>query len=238
VRGIVSPVDPLLREQIDYYRARAGEYDQWFLRLGRYDMGAAENAIWWWEVGQVQQALAEFGPWGRVLELAGGTGFWTPRLARSASELTVVDASPEALEINRARLEPDSRVRYVVADLFQWQPDAQYDVVAFTFWLSHVPPELFDAFWDLVGRCLVRHGRVFFVDSLDVRSTTFDHRELRAGEVSVTRELNDGRRYRIFKLFYAQDELTRRLAALGWKARLSCTPRYFLYGDVSRALAE
>ena len=95
-----------------------------------------------------------------------------------------------------------------------------------------------EAFWDLVGRCLTKDGRVFFIDSLDVQSTTFDHRENRAGEVTVTRELNDGRRFRIFKLFYAPDELTQRLAALGWKARLSCTPRYFLYGDVSRALAE
>jgi demethylmenaquinone methyltransferase/2-methoxy-6-polyprenyl-1,4-benzoquinol methylase len=234
----VSLVDPLLREQIDYYRARAGEYDQWFLRQGRYDMGAEENTIWQAEVEQVERALADFGARGRVLELAGGTGFWTQRLAHSAAELTVVDASAEALEINRGRLGPDSPVRYVVADLFQWQPDADYDVVAFSFWLSHVPPRQFDAFWDLVGRCLAKDGRVFFIDSRDVRSTSFDHREIRAGDVTVTRELNDGRRFRIFKLFYAPDELTQRLAALGWQARLSCTSRYFLYGDVSRALAE
>jgi demethylmenaquinone methyltransferase/2-methoxy-6-polyprenyl-1,4-benzoquinol methylase len=231
-------VDALLREQIDYYRARAGEYDQWFLRQGRYDMGAEENAVWRTEVEQVEQALADFGARGRVLELAGGTGFWSPRLANAASELTVVDASAEALEINRARLGPHAHVRYVLANLFQWQPDTQYDVVAFTFWLSHVPPQQFEAFWDLVRRCLAKDGRVFFIDSLDVQSTTFDHREIRAGEVTVTRELNDGRRFRIFKLFYAPDELTQRLAALGWQARLSCTSRYFLYGDVSRAVAE
>ena len=34
----------LLREQLDYYRARAAEYDQWWLRQGRYDRGAALNA--------------------------------------------------------------------------------------------------------------------------------------------------------------------------------------------------
>jgi hypothetical protein len=27
----------LIEEQIAYYRARADEYDQWWLRLGRYD---------------------------------------------------------------------------------------------------------------------------------------------------------------------------------------------------------
>jgi hypothetical protein len=29
----------LLADQIAYYRARAGEYDEWFLRQGRYDRG-------------------------------------------------------------------------------------------------------------------------------------------------------------------------------------------------------
>jgi ubiquinone/menaquinone biosynthesis C-methylase UbiE len=36
-----------------------------------------------------------------VLELAGGTGIWTEQLARDAVELTVVDASPEMLAMNR-----------------------------------------------------------------------------------------------------------------------------------------
>jgi demethylmenaquinone methyltransferase/2-methoxy-6-polyprenyl-1,4-benzoquinol methylase len=28
-----------LKEQIEYYRARAAEYDEWHLRTGRYDRG-------------------------------------------------------------------------------------------------------------------------------------------------------------------------------------------------------
>jgi len=32
-----------LKEQLEYYRARAAEYDQWWLRQGRYDRGAALN---------------------------------------------------------------------------------------------------------------------------------------------------------------------------------------------------
>jgi hypothetical protein len=37
-------------------------------------------------------------------------------------------------------------------------------VVFFGFWLSHVPSAQFEAFWRLVDRALVEHGRVFFVD--------------------------------------------------------------------------
>ena len=63
--------------------------------------------------------------------------------------MTAVDASPEVLGINRARLREARReisVRYVEADLFDWRPDAAYDAVFFEFWLSHVPPERFERF--------------------------------------------------------------------------------------------
>jgi SAM-dependent methyltransferase len=208
--------DPLLGQQIDYYRARAAEYDQWFLRQGRHDLGPERNAEWWSEVREVEEQLSGFDARGRVLELAGGTGFWTQHLARSADELTVVDASPEVLQLNRLRVGRDD-VRYVVADLFTWQPPYHaYDVVVFTFWLSHIPPERFRPFWELVARCLARNGRVFFVDSLGPESTTFDHREMRPGDISVRRTLNDGRSFTIYKIFYAPERLEQDLDALGW----------------------
>ncbi len=52
--------DDVLREQISYYRARAGEYDEWFLRQGRYDRGAATNAHWHVEAAQVAATLDAF----------------------------------------------------------------------------------------------------------------------------------------------------------------------------------
>lgn len=33
----------ILEEQIEYYRARAAEYDDWWFRRGRYDRGADAN---------------------------------------------------------------------------------------------------------------------------------------------------------------------------------------------------
>jgi 2-polyprenyl-3-methyl-5-hydroxy-6-metoxy-1,4-benzoquinol methylase len=134
-----KPMDRVLQEQIAYYRARAPEYDEWLLRQGRYDQGPAVNAGWRTELEEVIQALDGFALRGRVLELAGGTGIWTKQLAQAAAELTVVDASPEMLGINRDRVR-DPYVRYITADLFEWHPETVYDVVFFGFWLSHVPP--------------------------------------------------------------------------------------------------
>ncbi len=136
--------DDLLTEQRAFYRARAPEYDEWWQRRGRYDRGEEMAAEWdqarssRWTIA----ALEAFGATGDVLELAGGTGWWTQRLSRTAGRLAVVDASFETLELNRQRVgRPD--VDYVIADLFSWAPDRVFDVVFFSFWLSHVPRSRF-----------------------------------------------------------------------------------------------
>jgi demethylmenaquinone methyltransferase/2-methoxy-6-polyprenyl-1,4-benzoquinol methylase len=90
----VKPED-LIGEQVDYYRARAPEYDQWWLREGSYDLGPEFNARWAEEVGEVERRVDDFAPGGDVLELAAGTGLWTRQLVRHASSLTCVDAAPE-----------------------------------------------------------------------------------------------------------------------------------------------
>jgi 2-polyprenyl-3-methyl-5-hydroxy-6-metoxy-1,4-benzoquinol methylase len=223
--------DELLQQQIDYYRARAREYDEWFLRQGRYDHGAEVNHRWFAEVAQVVDALDVFEPTGDVLELACGTGLWTQQLVRHAGRVTAVDAAAEVIAINRQRLGPDAPVEYVQADLFSWRPSRQYDVVFFSFWLSHVPPERFDAFWDLVRSALKPGGRVFFVDSLYIESSTArDHRLEGDDATAVTRRLNGGETFRIVKVFYRPAELEARLKARGWEIAVEATPNYFLYG--------
>lgn len=234
-----EPNDPsLLHEQLAYYRARAAEYDQWWLRQGRYDRGAALNAQWFGEAAQVSAELEAFRPAGRILELACGTGKWSEQLLPYASELTLVDGSSEMLAIATARLGA-APVRTLVADLFTWEPAEQADVVFFGFWLSHVPPDRFDGFWALVDRCLAPGGRVFFVDSrYTPASTAVDHilPEPHAG--IVQRRLNDGREFQVVKIFYDPADLAGRLFRLGWQIDVRQTERYFLYGSGCRRGAD
>jgi SAM-dependent methyltransferase len=223
----------LIEQQKDYYRARAGEYDEWFQREGRYDRGPEHRARWFAEVDEVRAALERFRPAGRVLELACGTGWWTEQLVRFADSVTAVDASDEVLELNRLRV-GDAKVRRERTDIFAWRPDAAYDVVFFSFWLSHVPPERFDAFWAMVRDALAPGGRVFFIDSLRTeQSTATDHRLSGEGDVVLERKLNDGRRFHIYKVFYDPAELTGRLESIGWRAEVRATESFFLHGEAS-----
>jgi demethylmenaquinone methyltransferase/2-methoxy-6-polyprenyl-1,4-benzoquinol methylase len=225
----------LIEQQKEYYRARAGEYDEWFLRAGRYDRGPEFRARWFAEVDEVRAALDRFRPSGRVLELACGTGLWTERLVRHADEVTAVDSSAEVLALNAERL-PHAPVRRVQADLFAWAPDDRYDVVFFSFWLSHVPPDRFDALWAMVRAALKPGGRAFFVDSLRAElSTATDHRLSAEGDVVMERRLNDGRSFHIYKVFYEPGELREKLEAIGWRADVRRSGSFFLYGEASPA---
>ena len=229
----MTDVESLLAEQARYYRERASEYDDWWFRRGRYDHGPEANARWFADAARVEAALEGFNPVGDVLELACGTGLWTRRLALHAHHLTALDASGEVLELARARVE-DPRVSYVQADLFAWEPDASYDACFFGFWLSHVPEERFDAFWEKVKRALRPGGRVFFVDSLrsDLASAV-DHMLPERGTETMLRRLADGREYRIVKRFHEPESLQQRLADLGWSAHVQATPEFFLYGHAT-----
>ncbi len=230
--------DTILQQQIEYYRARAGEYDEWWFRTGRYDRGPEFNTQWQAEVAEVEAALDAWLAARRpqnVLELACGTGLFTRRLAPRVPHVTAVDASPEAVAINRSRVAADN-VEYVEADLFSWRPAQVYDAVFFSFWLSHVPDDWFAAFWKTVATTLAPGGAAYLIDSaFDPTSTAKDHVLRGRDEGVVTRKLNDGREFQIVKLFYRPEELAAKLSTLGWRAEIRQTEHYFIHGHATRS---
>jgi SAM-dependent methyltransferase len=218
-----AKLDALLAEQVAYYRARAGEYDATY----PLNDGADADAR-----GQLRSELEALAPFGRVLELACGTGQWTVELARHASAVTAVDASPEVLAICRGRVAAQL-VSLVEADLFAWRPDERYDLVFFAAWLSHVPPQRFDAFWALVGDGLTPRGRVFVIDELPAVAAL--ERPLSDQPApAVRRRLTTGRSYRTVKVLYGPDDLRRRLTALGWEAEVRTVGRRFFCATVRK----
>ena len=226
-------INKILEDQKTYYRQRAGEYDQWFLRTGRYDRGDKNNSDWFNEINTVKNDLSDLSPLGETLEFAAGTGLWTSVLKQSATQISALDFSPEVLELNSAK-NGSSNITYTSADIFSWVPDKKYDFVFFSFWLSHVPEEKFDLFWELIHTCLKPNGRWYFIDSrLEDFSSAIDHSVDLNSDV-VTRKLNNGGEFDIIKRFYEPETLSSRLQNLGWNTRISTTPRFFIYGSGMR----
>lgn len=247
------PDDALLESQIAYYRAHAPRYDDWWFRERRHDFGAEFRDSWNGQIQVLQAELRGMAPLGNVLELAGGTGNWTRELAMLADSVTVVDASPEAVAIARAKV--SGSVSWLHDDIFLFRSARRYDTVFFGFWLSHVPPDRFQSFWELVGDCLETDGRVFFIDNADPRlgkavapelfsAGTRDVDEARIRGIDsvtdlrtgvATRIAADGQSYDLVKVWWKPDELQTRLAGLGWDVEVRTTEWAFIYGCGSRA---
>jgi SAM-dependent methyltransferase len=227
-------VERLLSEQRRYYSARAPEYDDWWLRRARYSLDPEAAMAWFADVAELEAELERFEPRGDVLELAAGTGNWTRQLLRYADRVTALDAVPEVLELNRAKV--GVGVDYVLADVFAWEPPRAFDACFFGFWLSHVPSGRFETFWQLVERALKPDGRVFLVDNAqlgDPRHT------VSAGREVVRRSLSDGREFEILKRFWTPGELEHELAGLGWQLSAGTTRNgHFVYasGSLVRAI--
>ncbi len=234
-------MNDVLQQQIDYYRARAGEYDEWFYRLGRYDRGPELNRAWFDEVAFLIRQVQGLGYFEHTLELAAGTGNWTQELVKISQQVTAIDASSEVLAINREKVMRDNsplhegsagRVEYLQADLFNWQPAREYDLVFMAFWMSHVPPNKFESFMEAVRRATKPGGTILMIDSLpDQTSTAADHAAYQPEDIYHTRKLNDGREFAIIKVFYQADMLEYKLAEHGFKARVQQTERYFWWAQ-------
>ncbi len=127
-----------------------------------------------------------------------------------------------------------SHVRFLQADLFSWRPDRRYDVVFFSAWLSHVPPQRFDLFWALVADCLGPGGRFFMIDELP---SVAAHEQTIPGTVApaVERPLSTGARFRTVKVFYEPIELRKRLGSLGWRVQVHSVGWRFFYATGVRA---
>jgi ubiquinone/menaquinone biosynthesis C-methylase UbiE len=214
--------EPLVREQIEYYRARAPEYDATSSPPGDPLAPYAR---------QIEMALDRFAPTGRVLEIASGTGLWTVQLLHHASSVTALDSAPEMHELSRNKIGDDPRIRYVSADVLSWEPDGRYDVVFFANWLSHVPPGRFRSFWETVRAALAPAGRAFFADELEDAWTYEERfREIYAGDPSVPvvrRSVPDGGTFQVVKVFWNPQELKATLGAMGWDVDVHTAGPFF-----------
>ena len=233
-----------LAEQLAYYRQAAAEFD-------RHAHAALLN-----EVASRLQGRVNLS--GDVLEIACGAGQWTAWLAESARPMTAIDAAPEMLEFARRRLTSRmaGQVELVCADVFDWRPPRRYQAVFFAFWLSHVPPARFAAFWELVAACLAPDGWAAFVDDGPGEAAFEVNLDAGADPPTASRHLPDrgwnrgwtpvrpagwrardgserpqpASEHRAVKVLHHPEQLARSLAGIGWAARVEPLRETFFVG--------
>ncbi len=154
----------------------------------------------------------------RVLEIACGTGWWTPHGARDAAAWRATDLNPETLAIARTKALPAC---VQVTALDAWRLDTlgalRFDAAFAGFWWSHVERARLPGWIGQLHAQLEPGARVVFIDNRYVAgSSTPIARTDAAGDSWQRRTLDDGSVHEVLKNFPTRDEA---LAALGGQVR-------------------
>jgi demethylmenaquinone methyltransferase/2-methoxy-6-polyprenyl-1,4-benzoquinol methylase len=179
---------------------------------------------------RIVESLHALGPVEDILELACGTGVWTRELLALGRPITAIDGSPEMIEVNRAKLK-ETDIEYQCIDLFAWEPDRQYDLIFFAFWLSHVPPARLSDLLDKLVRATKPGGRVFIVDEPESKNNISG---ANVEGLYQQRTLEDGRSFRIVKVYYDPGEVERKLQKHGFRKESSMVGKSFFHLCLSR----
>jgi SAM-dependent methyltransferase len=165
-----------------------------------------------------------------VLEIACGTGYWTPLIAARAKSVLAVDYAVETLEIARSKTYEKQNVDFQQGDAYDLPAWPQKFSGSYAgFWWSHIPLEKIDSFLAGLHERLAPGARVAFMDNLYVagNSTPLARRDA-AGNTYQERRLADGSRHEVLKNFPAEGELEARLGRIGTELHVTRYQYYWL----------
>lgn len=184
-------------DMLAYYAARAPIYDAVYRRPERQD-----------DIAFFQRHIPERLAGRRVLELACGTGYWTPGIAAKALSVVATDANTEPMAF--ARLRPGAEnVVFRQADVYALPDDlGRFDAAFAGLWFSHVPVEARLDFLNGLHRHLLPGARVLLLDNTTAQCRDLPIAETDAqGDTYQHRPLPDGSVHRVLKNFPDEAEL-------------------------------
>ena len=162
-----------------------------------------------------------------VLEVACGTGWWTPHGAMDAQRWLATDLNPETMELARQKPLP-ACVQLAEVDAYSWQglaearvaqslaADTPFTAAFAGCWWSHVPLQRLSAWLESLHAHLAPGARVVFLDNSYVQTSNLPitHSDA-AGNTYQTRTLDDGSVHEVLKNFPTREQA---VAAIGPRA--------------------
>ena len=143
--------------------APADDLDDWYRRRGRHSQGPIHDAAWEAELDAAGRWLDALPLSGEIVELAAGTGWWSPLLA-GKGELSLYDTDEGSLDRARDRLLAHRlRAHIHVRDPFA-EPDRAVDAVVTSNWFDGIGEARLEEVLGLVRRWLRPGGMYAFIE--------------------------------------------------------------------------
>lgn len=190
---------------VSYYSERAKEYEKIYQNPAEQeDLQTSEKIF--------QDLFARK----TVLEIACGTGYWTERIAKTATSIYATDINESVIEIAKARQKDN--IIFAVADMFDFTPDEKFDAVFAGFIWSHILLEDLDKFIEKLKSFLKPNGTIVFIDGNAVAGTNHDLKNITKtdeyGNTFQTRKLENGSSHLVLKNFPTKEFLVQKLSKI------------------------
>lgn len=217
--------EALSRSMAAYYHERAGEYDEIYVQ-GKSPLSTAGSEVYRREVEELAALVRRFCR-GRVLDVPCGTGFWLEQYLDGCDSALLVDQAEGMLGEARKRLQQTGKCAFRQADALEaeWGRGC-FDAALVGFFLSHLTDGQIAAFLSGIKAALAPAGCCLLLDSVwsPARAAQRDK------EGRQSRQLNDGRRFEIYKRYFTPEDLQTAGQRAGLEVELLFAGEVYLAG--------
>jgi SAM-dependent methyltransferase len=205
---------------VEYYSARAAEYERVYAKPERQD-----------ELRVLHEIIPTLLKARRVLEIACGTGYWTRYIAKEAKSVVGCDLSHDVLQLARARQPVAYPATFIAGDAFALELiPGEFDGAFLGFWWSHVQLDDLPRFLRGVRARLSPSSRVVILDNRFVEGSNWPiARRDDAGNTYQRRRLEDGSTHEVLKNFPTRGEIATAIRAAGGLEPEVHELRYYWY---------
>jgi demethylmenaquinone methyltransferase/2-methoxy-6-polyprenyl-1,4-benzoquinol methylase len=186
---------------IAYYKDRAKEYEKIYLKPERQD-----------DIKCATTLLQNIFTNKFIFEIACGTGFWTERIAQTATSVFATDINKTVLKIAKQKHYTKNNVTFKIEDIFNISIDKKYDSLFGGFIWSHIKLQELDNFLNAIHNSVIPGGTVVFMDNNFVEgSNTPITNTDEYGNTFQTRKLENGTEHLVLKNFPTKNFLQTKL---------------------------
>lgn len=189
---------------VSYYKNRVKEYEKLYFKPERQE-----------DLKSAATILQEIFAGKQVLEIACGTGYWTEKIAGTATSVFATDINESVIDIARRKDFSGKQVSFGIEDIHNFSDNRKWGSLFGGFIWSHILLQDLDKFLSTVNNLVYPGGTVVFMDNHFVEGSNHPITERdEHGNSFQTRKLEDHTTHLVLKNFPTEIFLQQKLKGI------------------------
>ncbi|HMG15555.1 MAG TPA: class I SAM-dependent methyltransferase [Saprospiraceae bacterium] len=190
---------------VSYYKDRANEYEKIYSKPERQE-----------DLKSAASILQEIFAGKQVLEIACGTGYWTEKIAATATSIFATDINESVIDIAKKKKLSSKQVSFAIADIYNFSDHNKFASLFGGFIWSHILLQDLNKFLSFVNSLVSPGSTVVFIDNNFVEGSNHPISERdEQGNSFQTRKLEDNTTHLVLKNFPTEKFLQLKLKDIG-----------------------